>query len=229
MNPLFSPTSGAGTSFELIPTGTLAWVNINVREIKPSQNGGQYIDLELTIADGPLAGRKIFEKIMDPLFEANSPQARQMGVVALTRILEGCGAFDPAKPDTYNQFEGGGIQALALAIDQQRAGVKIKIAKGQNGYEDKNVVGEWLTPNSASTSAFKHWKNLQEGKTTPGASKSSTPATPFQHAAPVQQPANATPSWLQGPKPSAQPTPESSAPAPTGTAEQPAAQSGNPF
>jgi Protein of unknown function (DUF669). len=215
MNPLFSPSSGTGNSFELIPGGTLAWVDINVREIKRSQNGGQYIDTELTIPDGPFQGRKIFAKIMDPLFEENSTAARQMGVVALTRILEACGQFNPAEPDSYNQFEGGGIQALALAIDQQRAAIKIKVSKGQNGYEDKNDVGEWLTPNPAATRGFKFWKNLQDGKTTPGASKSFAPpstSTPFQHAAGAQKPANATPSWLQGPKPTGQPPVQPGAP-----------------
>ena len=219
---LFNPTSGQGQAYDLIPNGTLANVIVKVREIKnskePNATGkcGQYFDLELTVADGPLARRKFFDKIMNPLHEGNTDAGRQMGVVAITRIFESLGFFNPADPATYEQIQDDTpAENIGQAIDGRTVGVKVKIDKGKDGYEDKNVVAEWLSPNPNS-GGFKNWQKLQAGDTGAVAGKvggfvAKAPAAPqqamfgqHQQAAPtVQQPLIGTapasggvPAWL---------------------------------
>lgn len=153
----FSMGAGKATGNDLIPNGQLAWAILSVRGVKSSQSGGQYIDAELTIDDGqPYARRKIWEMIGDPLHPGNSEAYREMGMVALSRILEagrGAGPNNPTgyKIDNYAQLSG------------LRVPIKIGINKGKDGYDDKNRVGEWLTPNPASQSGYKDFELLQSG------------------------------------------------------------------
>lgn len=160
----FSQGAGASSPSSLIPKGQLAWAILTVRGIKSSASGGQYLDCELTIDDNqPFARKKLWDMIGDPNHAGNSEAYRQMGLIAITRILEsgrGAGPNNPAgyKIDNYQQLSG------------LRVAIKIGVEKGTDGYDDKNRVADYLTPNPASKDGHKPFLDLQAGKFSPGGS-----------------------------------------------------------
>lgn len=165
----FSHGAGVTTQADLIPNGQLAFAILTIKGIKNNANtGSRSIEFEATIDEGqPFARRKIFGFIGDPNHEANSEGYRQMGLVAITRILESGRGAGPNNPAGYqiNGYEQlGGL----------RVPIKIGIEPGQNGYADKNKVAEWLTPNPASQSGHKLYQKLMAGDF------GGTPAKPAQ-------------------------------------------------
>ncbi len=161
----FSGSAGAASDFDLLPKGQLAWAILNIRGVKPSGSGGQYIDCELTIDQGqPYAGRKLWDMIGDPNHAGNSEKYRQMGTIAITRILEAGRGASPTNPQGY--------QIASYAdLDGLRVPIKIGIEEGEGGHNDKNRVAEWLTPNPASQSGHKWFVKLQAGEYAPPAPK----------------------------------------------------------
>lgn len=162
----FSGGAGAGSPMDLIPNGQLAWVIITYREQKVGQGKGTvYHDLELTLdAEQPFRGRKLWHNLMDPAAEGNSDTVKQMGMADITRILEaGRWATNPNFDQGVFAGQGGYSINAFPEIDGLRVAVKIKVEKGTEGYADKNVVAEFLSPNPAS-SGHKGWKDLIAGK-----------------------------------------------------------------
>lgn len=153
----FSGSAGTGSDFDLLPKGALFWAILGVRGVKASGAGGQYIDCELTIAEGqPFAGRKLWESIGHPYFQGNSEKYRQMGLVAVTRILETGRNAGPHNPDGYKLDDFSQLDGLKVAI-------KVGVEEGSGGHDDKNRVAEWLTPNPASQSGHKGFAKLIAG------------------------------------------------------------------
>ena len=191
----FSQGAGQSTGNDLIPNGQLAWAILTVRAIKASQSGGQYLDIELTLEEGqPFGRRKIWDMIGDPMFSGNSEAYRQMGQVAIARILE-CGrGAGPNNPGGYVIQSYDQLNGLRVAI-------KIGVKKGTGGYDDKNNVAEYLTPNPASQSGHKGFQKLQAGEHNIAAAKPQPVPSGFQPAgagftqAQPQPAAPAVPSW----------------------------------
>lgn len=153
----FSSHAGAATNSDCIPNGQLAFAILDVKGVKSSASGGEYIDCELTICEGqPFAKRKVFESIGNPFHQGNSEAYRQMGMVAITRILE-CAGAGPNNPGGYKLDDFRQLSGKKVAI-------KIKIEEGSGGHDDKNRVGEWLTPNPASKSGYKFYEKLMKGE-----------------------------------------------------------------
>ena len=72
-------------------------------------------------ANQPFAGRKVFEMIGDPQNSGNSEKYREMGTIAITRILEAGRGAGPNNPDgykinSYDQLSGLRVAAFCLAI-----------------------------------------------------------------------------------------------------------------
>lgn len=182
----FAGAAGAKSGFgDLIPNGQLAFAILHIREIKKSKSSdGHYLDCELTIDDFlspgvamPFARKKIFTKIGDPNDPANSEKYRQMGFGQLGRILE-CG--NNAGPHNVAGYElpvwphPDGYQTVNYSVlNGKRVAIKIKVEKGQNGYEDKNDVADFLSPNPASDS------NKAYAKLMAGQFNLTAPATPL--------------------------------------------------
>lgn len=144
------------SSGSLIPNGVCAFAVVNVEKTQHSQNsGGLLASLSLTIAYGPFENRKVFTYIGDPSDERNSEKYRTMSLGALQAMLEVAGIFDPAKPETYQAFANASFVDILQAIDGKVVAIKVGIEKGQDGYDDKNKVADWLTPNPVSRSAKK--------------------------------------------------------------------------
>lgn len=191
----FSQGAGQSTGNDLIPNGQLAWAILTVRAIKASQSGGQYLDIELTLEEGqPFGRRKIWDMIGDPMFAGNSEAYRQMGQVAIARILE-CGrGAGPNNPGGYVIQSYDQLNGLRVAI-------KIGVKKGTGGYDDKNNVAEYLTPNPASQSGHKGFVKLQAGEHHISGGKPQPAVSGFQPAsagftqAQPQPAAPAAPSW----------------------------------
>lgn len=150
----FSGAAGAATSFDTIPHGQLAWAILDVRALKGSPGGGQYLDCELVIAEGqPFAGRKLWEMIGDPGHAGNSEAYRQMGQVAICRILEAGKGASPNNVGAYKIEKYEQLSGLKVAI-------KVGLKPGKDGHQDKNRVAEFLTPNPASASGYKGFEAL---------------------------------------------------------------------
>lgn len=151
------------SSGDLIPHGALAFANVTVQGLANSQStGGRYAKLELTIVRGPYERRKLFPMVGDPSDARNSEKYVQMSLAALQHMLEAAGIFDPAKPETYQAFANSTFEQILTALEDKTVAVKIKIEKGQDGYQDKNVVADWLSPNPASSNK-KTWDKLLAG------------------------------------------------------------------
>lgn len=153
----FSGSAGAASSFDTLPAGLLVFAVLQVKGVKNSAKGGAYLDCELTVDQGqPYAGRKVFDMIGDPQNPGNSEAYRQMGTIAITRILE---AGRSAGPNNMAGYQIASYEQLSGL----RVGVKLGIETGTDGHPDKNRVAEWLTPNPASRSGYKGWAKLIAG------------------------------------------------------------------
>lgn len=190
-----APTDQMG-DFDLIPDKTLAWAIVKVKQYGPggspedfitpskSTEGGAYLDLELTICEGPHIRRKVFEMVGVAGSEAYVNQGR----AAVRAMLEvGRGANPTSNPNGYKIRDYGDLNGLKVAvkIKQERGG--IKNAQTQERYPDKNRVAAWLTPNKES-SAHKDWERLLSGVTSSVASSVGNVGSP-----------SAAPAWVKPP------------------------------
>ena len=220
-----APTEQMG-DFELIPDGTLAWAILKIKPKGPvgqpgfapdpndwvtpsnSTEGNAYLDVALTICEGPYNKRKVFEMIGVAGSEAYVNQGR----AAIRAILEvGRGANITSNPGGYRINHYGDLDGLKVAvkIKVEKGGVK-NAATGER-YNDKNRVAKWLTPNKESD-GHKDFERLLAGQTAPPsaapgvgsggsgpAPASTTPpwaSTTGQAPATPAVPATAKPSWL---------------------------------
>jgi hypothetical protein len=197
MNNMFSPTSGAGSAPELIPNGSLAWAIITIGGAKQSKStGGTYYPVTLTIAGGEYEGRKVFDMLPDVQDDRNGEKWRKMGITSVTRIFESAGWFTPAKPESYNMFNGKDTLAIMNSMDGQRIAIKVKVEKNTDpAYADKNKVGEWLSPNPAS-GGFRDYQKLLGGQQAVDSARGNA-------FAPAPAPTvGASPGWIKTPGPS---------------------------
>lgn len=156
----FSGTAGAATQNDLIPAGQLAHAILTVRSVKNSVTGGRYIDVELTIDEGqPYGRKKLWDMIGDPTFSGNSDKYREMGMIAITRILE-CGKG--AGPNNKGGYVVNDTKTWA-ELNGLRVAIKIGVETGTNGHPDKNRISDYLTPNPASQSGHKALQTLLSG------------------------------------------------------------------
>ena len=183
MNQLFNPTSGAETSRELLPDGTLAFavVSMSDKGLSNSQStGGEYANLVITL-DGPapIGNRKVFHMLANPLDTDNSEAWRKMAISAITRILEACGTFDCNDPESYKifDFEGVTFSHMLEHIQGQSIAVEVGIQQGKDGHADKNVIKTFLTPSQEKSSkrGRQLWDILIQGGTTSKVEKRPAP------------------------------------------------------
>lgn len=167
---MFNPQTSQSPAIELIPSGTLSHALLEIKEVKTSQSsGGKYANCKVTLVGGQFERRVVFTMIPDPTDENNSEKWRQSGVAALQHILEATGLFDPAKPETYGRFGNATFGEILTAIDGKQVAVKIKIEKGKDGYDDKNAVSDFLSPNPVSRTN-RDWVKLHQQAAAPQAS-----------------------------------------------------------
>lgn len=186
--------------FELIPAGTVVRLSMAVRSggagpdnmfTESKASDFLYLRSEFTVVEGPYVRRKIFQNIGfsgGKTDERGNSIGGNMGRTMLRAIIESSRGIHPDdQSDKARQarcLEGGydsfnGMVFLA----------KLKVEKGQAGYEDKNVIGMVITPDM---------KEYQQ------AGPSTVQATVTAY--PTAQPAPA-PSWTNPAPPPAQKSP----------------------
>lgn len=220
-----APTDQAGLG-DLIPDKTLAWAIVTVRPhnmdhglvLVPSKSSdGKYVDVELTVLEGPHARRKVWDRIG---LAGSSEKWVAQGFAAVRHILEvgrEIVGFQPGDPKyTLGQVSQTNGDMVLMELDGLRCAIQVGVEKGKDGYPDKNVVRAYLSPNPNS-STHKTFMKLVAGDTAPAvvasvaapaASAAPSWAAPRTAAPPPAQPAptaNARPAWM-GAAPPAQPT-----------------------
>jgi len=171
---------------DLIPDGTVVPVHLNLRPgnagdggwLKRSKAGNSLmLDCEFVVIEGPYAKRKFWTLFTVDGETDGHAKASDISRARLRSMLESARGVNPDDESDAAQrareVEGWGD------FDGMRFWAKVGIEKGKDGYADKNILREVITPDR------KAWSKL-DGST------SAAPAAP--RAAPA--PANSgRPSW----------------------------------
>lgn len=202
---MFTPDSGKADKPALIPDKTIAFAQVRFQEIKNAKtSGGEYARLEFIITDGPYEGRRVYSIVMNPTDARNKNEAARaegkadaarMGLTALTRMFEACRMFDHANPKSYSKFDGMSFQDVIGHLDGNTVAIRIKIKPGTEGYEDRNEVADYLSPNPESGTS-KLWSQLTGGAPAVAQARSNAFSAPV---APQPKQSNGTPGWMRGP------------------------------
>jgi len=200
---MFNVTSGQPDPKQgntLIPNATLAKAVMKVQNISNSKRtGAEYAKIDLVICEGEYTNRHIFTVIMNPHDKDGDKAAgAKMGEKNLCHMLEAAGLMDHTDPASTAQFDGASFQDVLTALDGKVVAIKIRVAPGKDGYEDKNEVAQYLSPVQASGSK-RLWEQLFAGSA-PAAvvQKPAFVAAPKPTIAPVVK-ASSAPSWLKRP------------------------------
>jgi hypothetical protein len=221
----YADAGGQNDFSELVPHGTLSWAILKLRwynfdmgivETPSKSSDAAFLDCELTLVGGDWHGRKVWTRIGTK----GSEKYVNMGRAAIRGILEaGFGANPQTNPQGYTIAN---YSALDKGGEGVKVGIKIKIEPGKDGYQDKNDVAVWLTPNPDGGTR-KDWDRLMLGDTKPSA-HTTQPRTAGGAAAPAAQ---AGPSWAQGQPAQNAPTQAAPAPAPSTAPPGQGAQAGS--
>lgn len=192
----FNPQTNHTPGVDVIPAGTLAFAHVSVASIQLSQNtGGENAKLELTLTSGPYAGRKLWHYLGNPTDPKNSEKYQAMSLGALQSMLEAAGIFNPADPATYQRYANASFSAVLQDLDGKTVAIKTKVDKSP-GYDDKAVVGDFLSPNPSSRSFKKFQELLSSGGGAPAPAPTAPAFAAPQAAAPAPAPAAGVPAWL---------------------------------
>ena len=222
-----------GGPMELIPDGTLAFGTIEIRPFNVDQgiivttskngSGNGYLDCEITITEGPYAGRKVWTNIGVRSGRPDEQKGRDYimsGTAALQHIVEvGRNAHPTKNPDAYllgvNLPDGD--EGAYWEINGLRCAIRIGVEQS-DGYKAKNKVVRFLSPNPGSET-YKDYERLLKGDTAPpqtaAAPSQQAPAASVQASAPRGPQAGTKPSWLAGagaPPPAAAPAAQTADP-----------------
>jgi len=207
----FSQDTAKIGNIELVPQGTLSRAILSVEKQgfskpnpeKGTAGGGEYYECKITLVGAPYEKRTIFHYLLNPEDPKHTQQGRDLGLGALVRMLEATGVFEPANPASYRSMTFR--DAVGALLAAQGAGktiaIEVGVQKGTGGYQDKNVIRAFLSPNPKSDS-YKKWQKLQEGGQAMAAP--ALPASGFMQSAPdpvAAAPAgfgSSAPGWLGG-------------------------------
>ncbi|OFX03260.1 MAG: hypothetical protein A3E78_12025 [Alphaproteobacteria bacterium RIFCSPHIGHO2_12_FULL_63_12] len=215
-----APTTQPGSG-ELLPKGLRHWAILTLRphnfdmgiaETPSKTTDARYLDVEMTLCNGPFDKRKVWDKIG----VGGTEKYVQAGMAAIRHILEVGKKAGPTNMVGY-QIES------YFALDGLLVAVRVGVEKGKDGYEDKNNV-RYLSPNPESDTV-KDFEALVRGefmpapKATPGGAPAQPAWGPSQ-APPPPPPQSPAPSPMQAPPagngwPSAPVPPQNVAPRPS--------------
>ena len=144
--------AGAQRTFDVIPDGTIAVMQMNIRPgnagegglLKRSKNGdAEGLDAELTVVEGEYAKRKFWSFMIVSGTTDGHQQAGDITMRRLRAILESARGIKPtdvseaakkARVAEYTDFDG--IRFIA----------KIGVEPARGEYKAKNILGEVITP-----------------------------------------------------------------------------------
>lgn len=146
----------------LIPAGTVCRAVIVVkmgdieipefgsgRWFKQSQSSkAKWMELEFTIVGGEHDRRKFWDRIFvdgDKMGQSGIPQAKEIGLQTLRKIIESANSLDPTdmSPEAQQRRNISGV----MDLNGMEICAKVGIKKGNNGYSDSNKLTAALTPN----------------------------------------------------------------------------------
>jgi hypothetical protein len=145
-------TAGAQRSFDMIPDGTIAVVQINIRPgnagegglFKRSKEGkAEGLDAEFTVVEGEHTKRKFWGYLITGGTTDGHAQAADITTRRLRAILESARGIKPT--DVSEAAKTARIAAYA-DFDGMRFMAKIGLEPAQNGYKAKNILSEAITP-----------------------------------------------------------------------------------
>lgn len=184
----FNNEDRQSSGFDLIPKGTVVPFVINIRPGGEGPDGMltqsrtsdvKYLSCEFTIESGPYFKRKIWQNIMVSGGKDNG----SMGRAQLRAILESARNI---KPDDQSENAKSARRINSFGdLGGLTVWGKVGIEKGSDGYEDKNKIATFLTPDMKDY-----------GKATEKPQSSSPTTTAWQ---PQQQPAVQQQAWTPPP------------------------------
>jgi hypothetical protein len=182
----------------LIPAGTVCRAVIIVKMgdielqefgagqwFKQSQSSkAKWMELEFTIVGGEHDRRKFWDRIFvdgDKMGESGIPQAKEIGLQTLRKIIESANNLDPSdmSPEAQQRRNISGV----MDLNGMEICAKVGIKKGNQGYSDSNKLTAALTPNQKDF--------IPSGQ----APVMQTPAAAAQAPTPQPQATGAAPSW----------------------------------
>lgn len=182
----------------LIPAGTVCRAVIIVKMgdielqefgagqwFKQSQSSkAKWMELEFTIVGGEHDRRKFWDRIFvdgDKMGQSGIPQAKEIGLQTLRKIIESANNLDPSdmSPEAQQRRNISGV----MDLNGMEICAKVGIKKGNNGYSDSNKLTAALTPNQKDF--------IPSGQ----APVMQTPAAAAQAPTPQPQATGAAPSW----------------------------------
>jgi len=182
----------------LIPAGTVCRAVIVVKMgdielqefgagqwFKQSQSSkAKWMELEFTIVGGEHDRRKFWDRIFvdgDKMGESGIPQAKEIGLQTLRKIIESANSLDPSdmSPEAQQRRNISGV----MDLNGMEICAKVGIKKGNQGYSDSNKLTAALTPNQKDF--------IPSGQ----APVMQTPAAAAQAPTPQPQATGAAPSW----------------------------------
>jgi len=182
----------------LIPAGTVCRAVIVVKMgdielqefgagqwFKQSQSSkAKWMELEFTIVGGEHDRRKFWDRIFvdgDKMGESGIPQAKEIGLQTLRKIIESANSLDPSdmSPEAQQRRNISGV----MDLNGMEICAKVGTKKGNQGYSDSNKLTAALTPNQKDF--------IPSGQ----APVMQTPAAAAQAPTPQPQATGAAPSW----------------------------------
>jgi hypothetical protein len=172
-------------SFDVIPDGTVAVVQLNIRPGSAGENGlfkrsktgeAEGLDIEFIVAEGPYAKRKFWAFMILSGVTDGHAQAADITRSRLRAILESARGIKPAdvseaakkaRVAEYSDFDG--LRFLA----------KIGVEPAKGDYKAKNILTEAITPDR------KEWQPIEQVE------------QPLMHAAPSKAATIAIPKWAK--------------------------------
>jgi hypothetical protein len=152
-------------SFELIPNNTIAVVQINIRPggegddglLKRAQNGlCRMLDIELIVAEGLYEKRKLWTPLVVETLEGATDGHAKAVDISMGRLRAILESVRNVKPQDVSEAAKKARIATFDDFDSMRFLAKIGIEPGKDGYKDKNVILEVITPD------MKDWRPVTQ-------------------------------------------------------------------
>jgi len=138
---------------DVIPDGTIATIQINIRPggtseggwLKRSKDGASNgLDAEFTVVDGPYTKRKFWKLFTLEGDTDGHAKAAEISASQIRGILESARGIRP--DDESESARAARVITSWGDLDGLRFVGKIGVEKGKNGYKDKNTLAVALTP-----------------------------------------------------------------------------------
>jgi hypothetical protein len=162
-------TAAEQRSFDVIPSDTIAVVQLNIRPgnagegglLKRSKNGeAEGIDAEFIVVDGKYAKRKFWSFMITSGVSDGHAQAGDITMRRLRAILESARGIKPT--DVSEAAKKARVVESFADFDGLRFIAKIGVEPARGDYKAKNILSEVITPDRGN------WRAIgQEAKAKP--------------------------------------------------------------